>query len=55
MIDYRTEIPFQKVAPAGFYDTSEEVVASKNQKFDPVMLHKLEAERRLKAKRNQTK
>ena len=46
MIDYRTEIPFQKLAPAGFHDTSEEIVASKNQKFDPVMLHRLEAERR---------
>ena len=46
MIDYRTEIPFQKLAPSGFHDTSEEIVASKNQKFDPVMLHKLEAERR---------
>lgn len=30
-INYRTEIPFQKVAPAGFYDVSEEVAVGKKQ------------------------
>lgn len=35
-IDYSREIPFQHVAPAGFYDVGDEIVASKNQKIDPV-------------------
>ena len=36
-IDYRTEIPFQKLTPAGFYDVGEENVASKRMKneIDP--------------------
>ena len=33
-INYRKEIPFQKVAPAGFYDVSEEVRAGKAQHLD---------------------
>lgn len=36
-IDYKTEIPFQKLTPAGFYDVGEENVASKRMKneLDP--------------------
>ena len=36
-IDYRTEIPFQKLTPAGFYDVGDENVTSKRMKneLDP--------------------
>lgn len=36
-IDYRTEIPFQKLTPAGFYDVGDENVVSKRMKneLDP--------------------
>ncbi|CAM9306335.1 unnamed protein product, partial [Ectocarpus fasciculatus] len=33
-INYRKEIPFQKVAPAGFYDISEEIRDGKSQHLD---------------------
>ena len=35
LIDYAVEVPFQKLAPAGFYDVSEEERASKHMKLDP--------------------
>lgn len=33
-LDYNNEIPFQKLTPAGYYDTSEERVAGSRQKED---------------------
>jgi pre-mRNA-splicing factor CDC5/CEF1 len=45
-IDYGKEIPFQKVAPAGFYDVREEDMDAKRVKLDPklqgIELSKLE-------------
>lgn len=35
LIDYVKEIPFQKVAPAGFFDTGEETQLGKHMKLDP--------------------
>lgn len=34
-IDYASEIPFQKVPPAGFHDVSEENLAAKKLRLDP--------------------
>uniref|UniRef100_K3X4A1 Cell division cycle 5-like protein n=1 Tax=Globisporangium ultimum (strain ATCC 200006 / CBS 805.95 / DAOM BR144) TaxID=431595 RepID=K3X4A1_GLOUD len=49
-MDYANEIPFQKVAPAGFYDVSEERHISANSALDPkaaaLQLDKLDGIRR---------
>ncbi|KAF1336655.1 Cell division cycle 5-like protein, partial [Globisporangium splendens] len=49
-MDYANEIPFQKVAPAGFYDVSEERRISANSALDPkaaaLQLDKLDGIRR---------
>ena len=37
-MDYINEIPFEKRAPAGFYDTSDEKVRSYNEAMDPKYL-----------------
>eukprot|EP00033_Pygsuia_biforma_P000842 GCRY01000980.1.p1 GENE.GCRY01000980.1~~GCRY01000980.1.p1 ORF type:complete len:780 (+),score=289.55 GCRY01000980.1:276-2615(+) len=47
-VDYAKEIPFQKDAPAGYYDTTEEIELSKKQdpKYDSLILEKMEGRRR---------
>lgn len=57
-VDYGSEIPFRKTAPAGFYDPSEEKAADSARKreredadFEAIRLDRMEAERRDAAER----
>lgn len=57
-MDYDAEIPFQRLPPAGFYDTTAEKAAEQARKrehedadFEAIRLDKLEAERRDAAER----
>ena len=59
-IDYNTEVPFQKVAPAGFYDTvgedaMAEAAIQSDDKFKSVLKSKLDAPRRDEAEKKARK
>ena len=47
-INYNREVAFEHKAPAGFYDTGEEQMTSKEmgKKFRPVTLEEMEGKRR---------
>ena len=46
IIDYNAEIPFEKQPPAGFYDTSEDVMADDRPNFKRMRREDVEGERR---------
>ena len=46
MIDYNAEIPFEKQAPAGFFDTSEDVQEDDRHNFKRLRREDVEGVRR---------